>query len=248
MLIGNMVFTSFDLVSGIMSIIAVIIATTAAILILSRYIKTKNRDYLLLGVTVPVLIEPWMPSAFSFIYALFNYGQGLPPPIYIFIGNAFIPLGITTWAMVFTDLILTNRQKSVVSLVAIFGIVFEINLLTCLFTGNDQLLGVLIGVSDIEYKFLLEAFLTIIVGYIFITGITFGIETLKADNPDLKLKGKLMIIGFSSFCAFAALDAIITFNEITLILIRSLGIFSAFCLYGGFLLPNWMKRLLKKDE
>ena len=242
-----MVFTSVDLVSGIMSIITVIIAIIATILILSRYFKTKNRDYLLLGVTVPVLMEPWMPSAFSFIIALFNYGEGLSPPVYIFIGNAFIPIGITTWAILFTDLILTNRQKTVVSLVAIFGIIFEINLLTCLLTGNDQLLGILIGVSDIEYKFFLEVFLAIIVGYIFITGLTFGIETLKADNPDLKLKGKLMILGFSSFCTFAALDAIITFNEIALIFIRSLGIFSAFSLYGGFLMPSWMKKLLKKE-
>lgn len=243
-----MILSTFDFISGIMSNIILIIGILASISIISKYITTKKRDFLLLGITVIVLVEPWMPSAISFIHALFNYGEPIPVFLYIFIGNAFIPVGLIMWAIVFTDLILVEKQKIIVSFVVIFSIIFEIHLLLLLFTNNTHFLGSLVGATDIEYHYFLEISLAIVLVYIFITGITFGIETMRTDDPDLKLKGKLMIAGFSTFVLFASIDAIITFNEIILILIRLLGIFSAFALYSGFLLPKWLKKLLRRMQ
>ncbi|MFX1277095.1 MAG: hypothetical protein ACFFBP_14840 [Promethearchaeota archaeon] len=247
-MIFETIFTPFDFISGIFSNIILIIGVIASISVILKYYRTRKRDFLLFSITILVLIEPWMPSGISFIVALFTYGEGLPAPIYIFIGNAFIPIGLITWTIIFTDLILIDKQKIVLLIVILFSTVFEIHLFYFLFTNNHLMIGDRVGATDINYENLQMIFLSIILMYILITGITFGIETLKTNEPELKIKGRLMIVGFSSFIVFGAIDTIITWNEIALVLIRILGIFAAFSLYGGFFLPNWMRRIIQEVD
>ncbi|MHA1489264.1 MAG: hypothetical protein ACTSRI_06380 [Promethearchaeota archaeon] len=82
---------------------------------------------------------------------------------------------------------------------------------------------------------------------ILITGLLFGRETFKSDDPEIKLKGKMLILAFPSFAIGAILDATIPFTAITLIIVRLILISSSIEFYGGFILPKWMKKLLLKQ-
>ena len=78
------------------------------------------------------------------------------------------------------------------------------------------------------------------------TGVTFALKTIKLDDPDMKLKGKLLLVAFPAFSVGALMDAAIPTTAVTLVIFRILLIISAFLFYGGFILPDWMKKLFKK--
>jgi hypothetical protein len=83
---------------------------------------------------------------------------------------------------------------------------------------------------------------------VLITGTLFGRKSLRSDNPEIKLKGKLLIIAFWSFFIGAIFEIISHISIIILIVGRIILISSAIEFYSGFLLPNWMKKLLLSKE
>lgn len=80
-----------------------------------------------------------------------------------------------------------------------------------------------------------------------ITEIIFGQSSLKSDNPEIKLKGKFLILAFVSWSIGAVLDAALPLNIMTLMLARIILILSAIEFYCGFILPNFVKRIFKKE-
>ena len=78
----------------------------------------------------------------------------------------------------------------------------------------------------------------------FITGVKFALETMKIDDPETKLKGKLLLIAFPSFCIGGFLDASISTTALTLIIFRLILMSSTIEFYGAFVLPNWIKKRL----
>jgi hypothetical protein len=77
----------------------------------------------------------------------------------------------------------------------------------------------------------------------------FGLDLLKSEDPEINLKGKLIIIGLLSFLIGAILDASVPLNFITLPITRFLLILSSIEFYAGFVLPEWSKKaFLKKNR
>jgi hypothetical protein len=83
----------------------------------------------------------------------------------------------------------------------------------------------------------------------FILGILFARDSLKADDPEVKLKGKLILLAYLSFFIGGLFDAGIELGPIVLVLVRILLMSSAFEFYLGFILPDWFKKIaLKQDK
>jgi len=93
-----------------------------------------------------------------------------------------------------------------------------------------------------------------------VTGITFARKSIKSENKEVRLKGKLLQFAFVAFTIAALLEKTIrsillgiVFTDptnpvlsIALVVDRLLLILSAIAFLGGFLLPNWMKKILTK--
>ena len=77
-----------------------------------------------------------------------------------------------------------------------------------------------------------------------ITGILFYRESHKSDNPEIKLKGTLFLIGLISFMSGAILFVITGIAFVPLIFF----IPCAFLIYGAFILPEWMKKIFLKEQ
>jgi hypothetical protein len=71
---------------------------------------------------------------------------------------------------------------------------------------------------------------------------------MKIDNPETRLKGKLLLVAFPSFAVGALLDSMIPTSPLTLIILRSILILSAIMFYTAFMLPNWIKKLFIKQK
>jgi hypothetical protein len=241
-----MSLTPIDTLNGIFSLIFVAISFLVGIIILSRFFKYKERIYLLVGLTWIFISEPWWPSSISFLVALSN-GIGIPSGFYFLIGNIFVPLAIVLWLLAFTEFQYTEKRKLILAIFAVIGIVFEILFFVFLFL-NPSIIGQLNGPVDVNYESFIMVFLIIFLAIVVISGFLFANLSLKSKDPEVKLKGKLLIIAYIAFSVGALLDASVPFNELIVIIIRLILILSAFCWYGGFILPKWMKRFLLKNR
>ena len=70
---------------------------------------------------------------------------------------------------------------------------------------------------------------------------------MKSEKPNIKLKGKIILLAFLFFIIGATLEAAIPLVPITVIIARVILIISAIMFYNGFILPNAVKRFLLKE-
>ncbi|MFX0104628.1 MAG: hypothetical protein ACFE75_03945 [Candidatus Hodarchaeota archaeon] len=240
-----MTLNSVDIVNGTFSLIFVIISLFVGIVILSKYFKYKERIYFLVGVTWIFISEPWWPSSLSFLVALGN-GIGISPELYFLIGNILVPLAIALWLVAFTEFLYTEKRKLILLTFGIYGLIFEILFLTFLFL-DPSLIGELTPPVDVNYKSFILIFLLSFIIIVVVTGILFARLSLKSDDSEVKLKGKLLIIAYIAFTIGAVSDAF-PLNIFTIIITRLILIVSAICWYGGYLLPRWMKKLFVRKK
>ncbi|MGQ4875677.1 MAG: hypothetical protein ACP6IY_16550 [Promethearchaeia archaeon] len=242
-----MTLNEFQILTGIFSIVVVVIYSLVGLKIALRYIEKRQRDFLLVGITWFGLASPWWPSSISFILAMATGGNGLQdnPEIYFILGNILIPVFLITWIIAFTDLLYKEQQKIIIWLFIIYGVAFEVVFFALLFSDPASI-GELSGPVDVEYLSFVSIFLLSILVILFITGYLFGRESMRSDNPEIKLKGKLIIISITLFDIGAAMDAALELTLPILIVARIILILSALGFYGGFLLPNWIKKLFLK--
>lgn len=79
-----------------------------------------------------------------------------------------------------------------------------------------------------------------------VTGLLFSIKSIKVDNPEIKLKGKILLVAFISFSFAAILDATVSDVTFLLILIRLVLISSAIEYNLGFFLPKFLTKKVNK--
>jgi len=148
-----------------------------------------------------------------------------------------MPIFLLIWLKVFTDLAYVEKQKLILIIFLIIGIIFEIIFFYFLFT-HPNLIGTFKTPFQVVYGIYIEIFLVIFLLVVLITGILFGKKSISSENPELKLKGKFLIAAFVLFTIGAFLDSIIP--EL-FILARVVLDISALSFYFGFMLPNWLK-------
>jgi len=241
-----MTLDPLDILNGIFSFMFVVISLVVGVLILLRYLRYKEKIYFLVGATWILISEPWWPSSLSFLVSLSN-GVGLTPSLYFLIGNTLIPLAIILWLLAFTDFLFTEKRKMILLIFIIIGIIFEVIFYTFLFI-NPVLIGTSNSPVDVSYSFFIIIFLVFFILTVVISGLMFARLSLKSDDPEVKLKGKLLVIAFIAFFVGALLDSSISLNEVGIIFVRLILIASAIFWYGGFLLPHWMKKLFLKQK
>ncbi|MFX1238926.1 MAG: hypothetical protein ACFFAS_08445 [Promethearchaeota archaeon] len=236
-------------INGIFSVIFISISIIIGIKITLSYRHNKEKIYLSVGLVWILITESWFASAISFLIALFTNTTGLQqyPQVYLLIGNLLIPINQLIWLSTTTDLFYKQKQKLIVGIYACFTIIFEV--LFIYYAFNDYTaIGNVVSIVDVEYE---PLFLVWIAGNLLvflIPGFLFGRATMKSNKPEIKLKGRLLIVAFCLFGVGAALDSASIMPAEFLPLTRSILITSALFYYGGFILPNWMKKLLIKGQ
>ena len=246
-----------DYLQGSFSLIFVIISLIIGITILSKYFEYKNRLLILVGISWIGVANPWMPDSISFLMNLI-VGYSLPVLWYFVIGNCFIPIALLTWLTAYTEMIRKDLQKRVIIITIIISILFEIVFFSLLLIDSS-----LIGIINpsrpftVDFGIFITVYLMIVILVMLVTGIIFAQKSIKSDDREIRLKGKLLRAAFISFTVAAVFDSLLgaIFEDPTdpllsvmVVIVRILLIFSALEFYGGFLLPRWMKEIFIKKE
>ena len=245
-----------DWLQGAFSLIFVIISLIIGITILSKYSEHKNRLLILVGISWIGIANPWMPDSISFLMNLI-VGYSLPVGLYFIIGNCFIPIALLTWLIAYTDMIRKKAQKKVIIITVVLSILFEIAFFALFFTNID-LIGVInpIRPFTVEFGIFITVYLMLVILVMIVTGIIFAQKSVKSNDREIRLKGKLLRAAFITFTIAAIADSLLgtIFEDptdpllsIMVVVIRVLLILSALEFYGGFLLPRWMKEIFIKN-
>ena len=235
-----------EIVNGVFCVIFIIISIIVGLTIISKYPKYKNKNLLLVGLVWIGMVSPWIATSSSFLYT-FITGKLLTTETYYLIGITFLPITFFIWMIVITNLVYKEQRRIILLIFAIYGIIFEIFFLYFLF--NDvSVLGELVSPINSDYGLILQLYLISIILIALITGILFSRESLKSNNPEIKLKGKFLMMAFISFVVGSILDTITTDNVVFILITRIVLISSSIAFYCGFILPNWMKKTFLKEK
>lgn len=195
-----------------------------------------------MGFALIFLSEPWLAASVALIYVLVT-GHAISTELFLLIGYAF-PLSMLCWLLVFTDLKYEEKKKLILSIYLIYYVANSILFFIFLFT-DSRLIGVLDGPINHHMGPYLIVRSLIGLTILLVTSSLFFKESRKSENPEVRFKGKLIFIGIVLFIIGGIAFTITGAAYISL----SIFIPSLIALYGGFALPDWMKKIfLKKKE
>jgi hypothetical protein len=241
-----MALEPLDIVNGIFGLLFVVISIVLGLIIVSKYFRTKDKNFLLVGFTWIFLISGWYGTSASFLVALITGGDGLSLEMILLLNFIPLPIALVLWSIAFTNFLYKEKQLTYVIFVSIYIAIFYIIFLYYIITDVSFIAEKISPVDTAANNFLLAMFLVIFILIFFISGIKFALATLSIDNPETKLKGKFLLIAFPSFCIGGFLDAALPTTALTLIIFRIILILSAIMFYSAFIMPNWIKNKFLK--
>ena len=228
-------------INGLFSLLFLIFSVIIGLKIALKYREYKQRTFILVGMTWITMSKPWWGSSISFLVYLIN-GVGISIVLYILINFSFISLVIILWLVALNDLTKIRKFKIIISAFIIYAIIFETLILYYLFT-DISILGVLTDPVNIDLGLFLIVYLLIDLVIFIISGFHFAFKSLKSDKPEIVLKGKFLVLAFLIYLIGAALETILSFPPLRLILIVS-----AIMFYIGFMMPEAIKKRFLKAK
>ena len=236
----------FDILNSILQTIFIITTIIVGLKIASKYFKYKERVFLMVGFAWIGMVEPWMGSVSNFFYTLIT-GKMFNVQVYLLIGMTFIPISLIFWFVAITDLMYKKRQKLILTIIIIYGVLFEVYFLYYVF-NDPSVLAVLHGVIDIEYKLSIQIYIFSVLIISIIIGLLFSRTSMKSENPEVRLKGKFLFLAFILFVAGAISDTIFLRDIPTLFITRLILISASVFFYFGFILPSFLRKKFQIDE
>ena len=232
--------------NGLSSLIISIVSIVTGLKIASKYLQHKERVLIFAGITWLLMYEGWWGPSISFI-VLISTGQSIAIELFYIISISLTPIAITLWMVAFTELKYKRFQKIIVGIFSIQALIFEILSFYYLIV-DPSIIVERVGVIDAQYKSFLIIFFIEIAVVLSVTGILFARESLKINTPEIRIKGIFLLLGFISFIVGSIFDVFLELNILTLLLYRSILVFSSFSFYFGFFLPRSIKKFLLKNN
>ena len=236
----------FEIFNGISQIVFVVIVWIVGIKIASKYVKMEQKNLLFVGIVWIGLSEPWLATVVAFMLA-FLFGISTTVEAFLLIGFAFTPISMVLWVYVITDFIYKEKQKIILLIVGIYGLMFEILFLSILFT-QPTLLAEMISPWRIVFKLPIQLWIISLLGMFAVTSSFFCRESLRSDNPKIRLKGKFLLLAFITFIFGGILETFYTPLIYMILIKRAVTITASIEFYFGFILPEWVEKLLLKKE
>lgn len=234
-----------EFLQGFFTFIFVIISLILGFIIMLKYVKIKERVFLLVGASWILLISPYWPDAISFIMIIL-LGVPLDTATYLFVAIFFFPLVHITWMIALTDFLFEKRKIPIMIFFISETILFEVVFLYFFFT-DLSLVGIQQGLFYIKFADFVIFYLILSIIVFAITGVIFAREYLKSSEKAIRLEGIFLLLAFVTFGIGTFMEVIVPLTEITIVLVRIIIISAAFEFYIAFTLPKWVRNIFLKE-
>lgn len=235
-----------QLISGLFSLFFVIISLIVGVMLILKYIRYKQRNFLLVGLTWIGMVSIWYPSAINVIIFSFS-GSRIPDLLFMAIGNGLIPITTFIWMITFTDLLYKEKQKIILLIFGIISALIEILFFYFLLT-EPSVLGKVVSPVDATWTLPITLYQIAAIAMVLITGTLIWKESLKSSDPEVTLKGRLLLAAVFSFVTGCIFEIFSDVSIILLIIGRLILISAAIEFYLGWILPDWIKNRLLKES
>ena len=240
---------SFELMLlGIVTTIYLITLASIGIKMGLTYFKGKNSVFIYAGISVFGTALPWSAPTVYFLSLVF-FDDVPPMEVYFLLMGGFLPIASITWMITILDLFEVNPTKGKYLKVFFitFWLIIEVIYLTLVFT-DTTLLGTLednkIVINLAPFA---QVFLLIALAQMLITTYMLGIYYWRSDRKKIKVQGKIITFALCLFLIAGLLEIFIPTIAMNIVA-RILVMIYAFVYYGGFMMPEWLERLLIKEK
>ncbi|MBD3194899.1 MAG: hypothetical protein GF317_07595 [Candidatus Lokiarchaeota archaeon] len=198
-----------------------------------------------MGLAYIFLTSSWWQSAFNFL-SLWLLDVPVNAYVTLFIVNGFIAPAILCWLYSFAMLLYEKiKNKILIPSIILFG-AYEV-LLIILLVFQPSLVGT-VGENYIVSRSILTLIFTIVAILIaLITGCILSYDALRSTVPEIKWKGRFLLIAFIFLTIGAILDSFSWTAIFLVIFIKIILIISVMSYYLGFFLPAKLADVLIKD-
>ena len=222
-----------EIFSGISCLIFVLLSIFVGIRICFNYFKSKDFNFILVGISWIFMTEPWMAISTSFLLYIFT-GNGLTLELYLIFGYFFLPFGMVCWIIAISNFLWKDKQRTIIIIISMLE-ALVIAFFLYFLIADISMIGELSGPVDLRYGFFLLVFVITHMIIILITGTFFALEPLKSENPELKLKGKVLFVAIYSYLIGAVVSLFSPYSIAILIMGRIIIVSSAIEFYIAFI-------------
>ena len=234
--------------SGLLAFISLVVAWFYGSLILIKAVKLKYKNFYYLFLAVIFTMSPWYPSGIGYIYWLFT-GEGLPYTVYVLLGTLGVPIALLAWFQIYIPGLRPKAKNPLLITTIVLSVVYYIYVIFFLYLAPGapvtELIAIRPTIVNNEYKAYALIFLAYSLLISTVTGNDFALNSMKNDDILIKWKGRFLFLSFNFFAIGAIGDGFLPLNPITLIVFRVFMVLASTFYYIGFIMPNWMKKILK---
>ena len=153
-----------------------------------------------------------------------------------------------SWMVAMTQLFaLEEKTIKVIRVITLIFCIFLMVLYFYFLISNPALIGTFINPFIVQFTLFARLYFVFCIFSVLFLGIAFGIKSIRSDNPEVKLKGKFLLIAFISFTIAALLTSSVP--EMTIkVIARIILVTSSIEFYLGFELPEKIKKSLLKTN
>jgi len=232
-----------ELLQGIFSTILVLISFLVGIMIMLKYFKFKQRDLLLVGMAYLGIMTPWLGDVIN-LFMVLLFDSQLDEICYFLIIIPLLAPFMFLWVIAVSDMVFKSKQKIILLLYLIVMVIFEILFFILLFQSTENI-GTSVSPFHYEYSLFTQIYFLTYLAIFVISGFMFSRVSLRSKNPEIKLKGKYLLIAFLLVTIGCVLETSYTLTPLIVVIARVIMSLSAIAFYFGYILPKFMKKSLK---
>ena len=235
---------SVELVTGIITLIPMVIGYTMAGISFVKFIQKKSWALLLSAIIFLSLVSSWIGSSLVFFGAIFGY---IPPDyVYIFSYAWAVPVIATTWNYLTATLFKKQNYLKyiILGVFVALDIAFLIGIYALRQFNVDDLSGIYKDSQFLPYSsILLYIYVVSVILFIAPVYIWVGVKT---DQRLIKFKSIFIATGSFLFAIVAILDGVIPLsNLILVIVIRLILCVSLVLIFIGFTTPTKLAKRIQ---
>ena len=167
-------------------------------------------------------------------------------PIYYVISTSLMIGFLLFWLITFAELVFKDKKRLFMIISIIILSIFEsIYYYLFIVYGQSALIVSVDRGLWVKSTLFVTFYLVLIFLIFLLTAIIFVTITLRSDNKEIRLKGRILLIGLICLVVGNFFESVVPLRGFFFILTRTFQILGVSLFYIGFSLPNWVKKIFK---
>ena len=252
--------TEYEIISGILGLIAFSISLAVGIIIVLKYFQYKRHELLTVGLQMIFVSSGWWASLLSFVlFILFDFY--FPTTLFLILTYGIQPITHLFWIYSFAYLVYPKSKWKFFLVFFLVAVLYEIHFWYFMIVDPT---GIAIRESQFIYTDIspiIQLYVLFILVVGLITVYNFSKQLMRSDEPKTRWRGKFLMYSMILLAINAIVVIIITVTQepwdptqftpeqIAISIVLNIIIYvSTILSYFGWIMPEWLENRLIKES